>query len=108
MTMNPNAVDGLFLFASYPSKSMDMSDLDIPMISIYGELDGLTEVKDVENNKKYMPKDTTYHQIVGGNHSWFGSYGLQRKDTTEGTIVSETQQREIADVMHQWLDQKVK
>ena len=106
MDMYPDKAKGLFFLASYPSESMDFSQENFPMLSIYGEKDGLTEITDIEANKKYMSENTTYHEIQGGNHSQFGSYGLQSKDN-EASISREEQQKEIAEVLDKWMEEQV-
>ncbi|MBS3781970.1 MAG: alpha/beta hydrolase [Candidatus Thermoplasmatota archaeon] len=82
-------VDGLILWASYTPD--DLSDLDIPALSIYAELDGLTTVEEVEERKDMMPQETKYVKIEGGNHAQFGWYGDQRGDN-EASITREEQQ----------------
>ncbi|MEF8835316.1 MAG: alpha/beta family hydrolase [Candidatus Thermoplasmatota archaeon] len=82
-------VDGLVLWASYPPD--DLSDSEIPALSIYAELDGLTTVEDVEDTKDKMPPETRYVMIEGGNHAQFGWYGSQRGDN-EAEITREVQQ----------------
>lgn len=104
--MYPDKVEGLFFLASYPSESVDFSQSALPILSIYGEKDGLTELKDIEANKKYMSKNAIYYEIKGGNHSQFGSYGLQSKDN-QASISREAQQKEIAEVMSQWVMEQI-
>lgn len=82
-------VDGLVLWASYPPD--DLSASELPALSIYGEVDGLTTVEDVEDAKDKMPPGTRYVMIEGGNHAQFGWYGSQRGDD-EARITREEQQ----------------
>ncbi len=84
-----NEVHGLVLWASYPAD--DLSDSNIPVISIYGSNDGLTTVEDIEDSKEDLPPDTRYVEIEGGNHAQFGWYGDQRGDN-EASISREEQQ----------------
>jgi len=87
-------VDGLILWASYTPD--DLSGTEIPAISIYAELDGLTTVEDVEESKDKMPPGTKYVEIEGGNHAQFGWYGSQRGDN-EARISREEQQRIVVE-----------
>ena len=80
--------DGLFLFAAY--SATDMSDKDITVISVYGDKDGVLNMEDYAANKKNLPPDTIECVIEGGNHSQFGSYGLQEGDN-EASISAEDQ-----------------
>ena len=81
--------DGLFLLAAYTTT--DMSDKDIPVVSIYGDKDGVLNMEEYEANKSNLPADTIECVIKGGNHSQFGSYGLQEGDGEAG--ISAEQQR---------------
>ncbi|MFW5953643.1 MAG: alpha/beta hydrolase [Candidatus Natronoplasma sp.] len=87
-------VDGLVLWASYPPD--DLSDSEMPALSIYAELDGLTTVKDVEDSKEKMSPKTRYVTIEGGNHAQFGWYGDQRGDN-DAEITREEQQRVVVE-----------
>ena len=70
--------DGLFLLAAYANT--DMSDKDIPVVSVYGDADGVMNMEEYEASKSNLPADMTEHVIKGANHSQFGSYGLQEGD----------------------------
>ena len=93
-------VDGLVLWASYTPD--DLSDSDLPAISIYAELDGLTTVEDVEERKDMMPQETRYVMIEGGNHAQFGWYGSQRGDD-EAQISREEQQAIVVETTVEFL-----
>jgi len=80
--------DGLFLLAAYTTT--DMSDKDIPVVSVYGDADGVLNMDDYAANKSNLPADTVECVIKGGNHSQFGSYGLQEGDG-EANISAEKQ-----------------
>jgi len=94
-------VDGLVLWASYTAD--DLSDSEIPAISIHAELDGLTTVEDVEERKDKMPSETRYVEIEGGNHAQYGWYGSQRGDN-EAKISREEQQSIIVEETVEFLE----
>jgi len=77
---NPNLVDGLILWASYPAENTDLSDSDLAVLSIYASNDGLATPQDIEASRARLPKDTTWVEINGGNHAGFGWYGPQNGD----------------------------
>lgn len=77
---HPDEVAGLLLWASYPAESNDISDRDIAVVSVYGELDGLATTQNVADSKPRLPQDTLYVEIKGGNHAQFGNYGEQKGD----------------------------
>jgi len=74
--------DGLFLLAAYTTT--DMSDKVIDAVSIYGDQDGVLNMEEYAANKGNLPPDTVEFVIEGGNHSQFGSYGLQEGDGKAG------------------------
>ncbi|MBU0936845.1 MAG: alpha/beta hydrolase [Spirochaetes bacterium] len=91
---NPQAVDGLVLFAAWPVPDHSLADRDLPMLSVYGQLDGLATVAEIDESRSRLPPHTKYVQIDGGNHAQFGSYGLQKGDLA-ATINKEEQFRLI-------------
>ena len=79
---NLEIMDGLILWASYPANSNNISDTNLPVLSIYGELDGLSSPEKIEKNKDLLPDTTIYYEIIGGNHAGFGDYGQQNGDNS--------------------------
>ena len=70
---------GLVFLAAYPANDA-LKDSHLLTLSIYGSLDGLTTPQDIDASRPLLPADTVFLEIKGGNHSQFGSYGLQRGD----------------------------
>ena len=97
---HPDQIRGLVLWASYPAKSDNLSNVKIKVTSIYGNLDGLASTKKIEASKKLLPANTTWVSIKGGNHAQFGWYGDQAGDNP-ATISREEQQ---AQIIHATLD----
>jgi hypothetical protein len=93
---HPEAIDGLALWASYPEDGVDLSSWNGETTSIFGTLDGLTKVTDIEDSRARLPSSTAFVAIEGGNHAYFGWYGAQRGDNP-ATITREDQQRIIID-----------
>lgn len=69
----PDAVDGLVLWAAYPSPTDDLSQSDLAVVSIYGTRD--RAAASVEGSRHLLPQDTVYVAIQGGDHAQFGDYG---------------------------------
>ena len=92
--VNPQLVDGLVLWASYPAGSDDLSGIDAPVASISATLDGLASVDDIAGSKLLLPADTSWVVIEGGNHAQFGWYGEQGGDNP-ALISREEQQEQI-------------
>ncbi len=89
---NPGQVDGLVLMASYSDR--DLSALPVAVSVIYGSLDGLATVAQVEGGAALLPADTVWVKIEGGNHGQFGWYGAQERDNA-ATISHEEQYAQI-------------
>lgn len=90
-----NDVQGLLLWASYPAS--DISDADwLEVGSIYGTEDAISEPNRIRESEPLLPDRTTFTQIVGGIHSYFGDYGIQPGDGEPG-VDRETARGEIAD-----------
>lgn len=75
---NPGVMEGLALWASYPPGNL--SEQDIEVVSIYGTRDGVAKVPNVTGAADFLPEDTTWIAIQGGNHAQFGYYGEQEGD----------------------------
>lgn len=91
---HPDQINGLILWGSYPAGSVDLSQYEGPVLSVFGSLDGLSSPEEIKNTKKNLPANTIYFEIEGGNHAQFGSYGFQNGDL-EAEISAETQQEII-------------
>ncbi|MCD6424675.1 MAG: alpha/beta hydrolase [Anaerolineales bacterium] len=86
---NPEKIDGLAIWASYPANSSDLSKLDLPVYLIYGELDEGVDRLAIEEKKGLLPPDTVYLEIPGGDHHQFGTYLTEPGDdrsTTPRTV----------------------
>jgi predicted esterase len=87
-------IDGLVIWASYPADSTDLSDFDLPVVSIYGSLDPRVNQSSVVERQHLLPEDTIYFRIEGGDHHQFGSYEIDPKDN-HATISRESQHEQI-------------
>ncbi|MBK9124736.1 MAG: alpha/beta hydrolase [Chloroflexi bacterium] len=91
---NPDAVQGVVLWASFPQASDTLAGSGLVVASIYGTLDGLASVDDIDASRPYLPDGTAFVAIDGGNHAQFGYYGPQGGDL-EATISREEQQAQV-------------
>ena len=89
LAKNSDKYQGLILLGSY--STVDLSNFDIKVISIYGEFDYVLNREKYQANKKHLPN---LHEliIIGGNHAYFGYYGEQSKDGI--SLISRDQQIE--------------
>jgi dienelactone hydrolase len=102
-SQNPNQVDGLALWAAYPAESDDLSATNLPVISIYGTLDGLSTGEKIDASRSLLPTDTAWVPISGGNHAQFGWYGDQSGDNP-AEISRQDQQTQIVAAMLAFLE----
>jgi len=93
---NPQKVDGLVLWASYPAENTDLSRLDLAVTSVFAENDGLATPEEVLSAQSRLPADTEFVEIPSGNHAGFGWYGPQRGDG-ELAITKAAQQEQIVE-----------
>lgn len=75
-------VQGVILWASFPSETFRIDDKDLKAISIYGTKDG--GVEDIEASGEDLPPDTQFVPIEGGNHTQFGWYDTSPEPVQEG------------------------
>ncbi len=86
----PDYFKGLVLMAAYPKEKTDLSEWLGMVLSIKGEFDAILERGIIEAREVFLPPNTTYFTISGGNHSYFGKYEIQEGDS-EGAISREEQ-----------------
>jgi hypothetical protein len=100
---NHEGLKGVFFLASYPDEKGSLRTFTGPVLSLTGSEDGVLNWSAYEASKKYLPKQTSYEEIKGGNHAGFGSYGQQKGDKP-ASINNDEQQQVIADQLIKWLD----
>lgn len=93
---------GLILLASYPDQSTDISETQIPVLSITASNDKILKQEKYEDAKSRLPESTLYKTIEGGNHSGFGLYGQQNGDGT-ATMSAEEQQKQLVQLIKQFI-----
>ncbi|MBF2386840.1 alpha/beta hydrolase [Listeria welshimeri] len=104
---NNNEIEGVFFLASYPDKKGSLKNASFPAISITATKDNVLNKEAYNKNKKYLPKDTTFVSIEGGNHGQFGSYGEQHGDG-KATIRGTDQTDQVTNALIAWLNTSVK
>lgn len=97
---------GVFFLASYPETKGALNKTTLPVLSLTGTKDGVLDRTNYQKAKKYLPKNTVYESITGGNHAGFGSYGKQSGDH-KATISNQQQQERLSKLLIDWLDRSV-
>jgi pimeloyl-ACP methyl ester carboxylesterase len=91
---------GLILLGAYPIS--DISDADVPVLSISATNDGLSKPADIKASKAELPPDAEFVVIDGGVHAYFGDYGPQAGDG-QPTITREQQQSQTQSAIESFL-----
>lgn len=100
---NTDELKGVFFLGSYPEKKGNLRHIKEPVLSITASRDGVLNSDSYKESKKYLPKNTSFITINGGNHAGFGSYGKQSGDKS-AEISNADQQKIVADLLIRWLD----
>lgn len=100
-----NHLKGLFLLASYPDEKGRLDKRNLPVLSVTGTRDGILNWDAYASSQKYLPLQTNFQVITGGNHAGFGSYNGQKGDSA-ANITNEEQQEEISKAIVDWLNQR--
>ena len=100
---HPDVLQGIFFLASYPDQKGSVQKLGIPALSILGTNDGVVNMTKYQEGRMYLPPDTVYYTIEGGNHAQFGDYGHQKGDG-EPTVNEEDQLKQTVKTLLSWLD----
>lgn len=87
---NSGVVDQLILLGTTHPRDIDLSEIPIPVLKIYGSNDGVADSEKIMANKSKLPLTTRYVRIDGGNHSQFGYYGFQPGDHKADNIKERT------------------
>ena len=95
-------IAGLYLWASYPADTENLSGQPLQVVSVYGTLDGLATPEQVLAARPLLPPDTAWVPIEGGNHAQFGWYGPQDGDNP-AAITREDQQNQAITAVLQML-----
>ena len=105
------AVSGVVIWASYVNAELRLDDTALKVLSVTGSLDGRATPEQVKENAVYLPADTVFEEIEGGNHTQFGwidpspyPYPYLEQDNA-ATITIEEQQEIIVRVTADFLKQ---
>jgi hypothetical protein len=101
---NPDKIDGLAFWDSYPPDSADLSDNAIEVISIYRTTEGVPNTSNFEDKKYLLPIDTSFSPIEGASHAQFGDYGPQKGDVTPSISVTE-QHEQVVEFMMEFINE---
>ena len=95
---NPDSLDAIALWDSYPPDSADLSDNNLSAISIFGTTNNFPNTDNFNAKKHLLPSDTEFTPIEGANHAQFGDYGPQKGDVAASISLAE-QHEQVAEIM---------
>ncbi|MGX6961684.1 alpha/beta hydrolase [Vagococcus xieshaowenii] len=93
---------GVFFLASYPDEKGELKTKDLPVLSIKGSQDGVLNLTNYENARDFLPSNTHYEVLEGGNHGQFGRYGEQDGDN-DASLSADKQLELTSQLMIDWL-----
>lgn len=100
---HPKEIAGIFFLASYAENKSDLSNTQLPALSINASGDKVLNRESYEAGRNYLPTEAQYEVIEGGNHAQFGSYGSQRGDGPASLSGTEQQEQTVT-LIAAWLD----
>jgi hypothetical protein len=95
---NPERIDAIALWDSYPPDSADLSDNTLSAISIYGTTNNFPNTENFDDKRHLLPAETLFVGIEGANHAQFGDYGPQKGDVVASMSLAEQHER-VAEIM---------
>jgi pimeloyl-ACP methyl ester carboxylesterase len=105
---NSEDLDGVVLWAAYPSEAFRVDDKDLTVISLYGTNDGVVTLDDIGASEEHVPPDTLWVPIEGGNHTQFGWYDTSpdplQQDDYPADITRQQQQDYVVDSTSSFLE----
>jgi len=106
-----NRVSGVVIWACYVDEADRLDNTALKVLSVTGSLDGRATPEAVKENAVYLPADTIFVEIEGGNHTQFGwidpspyPYPYLEQDNA-ATITIEEQQKQIVQATTDFLKQ---
>ena len=95
---NPERIEAIALWDSYPPDSADLSDNSLAAISIFGTTDNVPNTDNFNDKKHLLPAEAIFVAVEGANHAQFGDYGPQKGDVVASLSLAEQHER-VAEIM---------
>lgn len=90
----------ILIGTSHPKEAaFDLSGAGLPVLKIYATQDGLASVAEIEETSRFLPKETTWARIEGGNHSQFGYGGTLLGDQRATISLADQQAQTVAAIL---------
>jgi hypothetical protein len=95
-------LEGVFFLASYPDEKGSLKGTTLAVLSVLGTEDQVIDRDSYREGRSFLPDNTIYYSLEGGNFAQYGSYGTQKGDG-KARISEEEQQSLTVRVMLDWL-----
>ncbi len=100
---NAEKLSGIILLGSY--STADLTKTDLSVLSVYGENDKVLNKEKYDKYFPNLPENTEEFVVPGGNHAYFGFYGLQKGDGT-ATITPQEQISITANKIEEFINKR--
>lgn len=98
-----NNIEGIVFLGSYTYK--DLSDSDLKVLTITGSNDEVINRQKAKEANSDYPSNTKHINLNGGNHAYYGSYGLQDGDG-EAMISQQEQIHTTVNYIFEWINEE--
>jgi len=95
---NPAKIDAIAFWDSYPPNSANLSENNIPVLSIFGTTNDFPNTENFNDTRYLLPKNAVFGAIEGASHAQFGDYGPQKGDVVASISLTE-QHEKVAKLM---------
>lgn len=104
---NIEQFEGLILYASYTTSAASLRDTSLRVLSISGTNDGLATPNKIKSESKYLPENTQFMLIEGGNHTQMALYNnaIPQDGDNKATITDIQQQQDIIDATLKFMEE---
>lgn len=99
---HPAQLAGVFFLASYPDEKGSLKSTTLAVLSVLGTEDKVLDRDKYNEGRNFLPDNTVYYSLSGGNHAQYGDYGVQKGDG-EAKISPERQQELTAGAILDWM-----
>lgn len=93
-------LDGVVLLGAYTAS--DLSGADLGAVVVYGTNDEVLDRAKLDGSASLLPEGAETVEIDGGNHAYFGNYGMQSGDG-EASVTPGAQQEETARIVDEYV-----
>lgn len=95
---NPDQIDALVFWDSYPPNSATLVGAPFAVLSIFGTTGDIPNTENFDDKRFLLPEDAIFFPIEGASHAQFGDYGPQKDDVVPAISLA-AQHEQVTDLM---------